>query len=280
MEVTRRQIAPLVTGREIARVITTPPSNFFLTQPGQLRRRLTGRRITTLHRHGKYIVARLDDGGQLLLHLGMTGQLFGAGAAAPPRHRPSPPTAVLPFAPDRHTHLCLEFTDGGPSVLFRDPRKFGKVQHLRNGETCKRLDRLGADALAADPLELWQRTRRRRVAIKSALLDQSLLAGVGNIYADEALFGAGLRPTRSAGRLSRRDWEHLLAEAQHVMLRSIEVGGTTISDFVHPNGESGAFAIELQVYGRTGQPCPSCGTAIRRVVLGGRSSHFCSSCQR
>jgi formamidopyrimidine-DNA glycosylase len=285
VEVTRRLVAPLLEDRTIARVFTTRPSNFFLTAPGRLRRRLLGRRVAALSRHGKYLVARLDDDCRVLLHLGMTGQLFGAGARNPRLYRVSD-RALLPahappaFEPDQHTHLRLEFADRGPAVLFRDPRKFGKVQHLEPAEPCARLQRLGVDALAAEPLDLWTRTRNRRVAIKSALLDQSLLAGVGNIYADEALHGAGIRPVRAAGRLSRQQWRKLLAEVQRIMLRSIAVGGTTISDFVHPNGAEGAFTLELRVYGRTGMPCPTCDSTIRRQVIGGRSSHFCPHCQR
>ena len=285
VEVTRRQVAPLLQGRTIARVITTGPSNFFLTAPGQLRKRLTGRRIETLSRRGKYLVAELDDGCRLVLHLGMTGQLFGSGTRSPRLYRVADRallrTHEIPaFEPDHHTHLRLEFSDRGPEVLFRDPRKFGKVQHLGRTETCDRLTRLGVDALDAQPLELWKRTRHRRVAVKSALLDQSLLAGVGNIYADEALHGARLRPDRAVGRLSRPKWRELLTEVKSMMLRSIEVGGTTISDFVHPNGAEGAYTVELRVYGRTGLPCPNCNTSIRRVVIGGRSSHFCPHCQR
>jgi formamidopyrimidine-DNA glycosylase len=184
------------------------------------------------------------------------------------------------FEPDAHTHLQIEFVDGGPAVMFRDPRKFGRVQHLGAGASSPRLERLGVDALAAEPLDLWRRTRRRRVAIKLALLDQSLLAGVGNIYADEALYRAGVRPTRAVGRLSRRDWQAIVDAVKRVMLRSIEVGGTTISDFVHPSGADGAFALELAIYGRTGQPCVACGAVVQRLVMGGRSCHFCPRCQR
>jgi formamidopyrimidine-DNA glycosylase len=265
--------------------VTTAPTNFFLTPPARLRRKLRGRQVSLLSRHGKYLIAELDDGSRLVLHLGMTGQIFGAGTHSPRLYRVAdrasfPAGGVPAFRPDRHTHLLLEFADQGPSVMFRDPRRFGRVELLARGQPSARLERLGPDALAADATELHRRTRQRKVAVKSALLDQSLLAGVGNIYADEALFSARIRPTRAAGRVSRAAWQTLLAEVKTVLHRSIEVGGTTISDFVHPGGTEGAFVIELRVYGREGEPCTCCGTALRRRVVGGRSSHFCANCQR
>ena len=284
VEVTRRQVAPLLEGRRIVDAITTGPSSFFLTPPHLLRRRLRGRSVRELHRHGKYLLARLDDESQLLLHLGMTGQLFAAGAASPRLHRVAErgrsPEVLASFVPDQHTHLQLRFADGGTPVLFRDVRRFGKVLHLAPGATSPRLERLGVDALEANAIDLWRRTRRRRVAVKTALLDQSLLAGVGNIYADETLFRAGLRPTRSVHDVSRAAWQRLIEELHLILWRSIEVGGTTVSDFVHPDGADGAYAQELLVYGREGAPCMTCGTAVKRLVLGGRSSHFCPTCQR
>jgi len=286
VEITRRQLEPLLVGRRIAGVRTTADSYFFVTPPRTLKRRLPGRRVEELTRIGKYLVGRLDDGQRLLLHLGMTGQLFGQGVSSvrllsSTRGAALTPEAqVAPFAPDRHTHLRLSFTDGGAEVYFRDARKFGKVQLLRPGEAATRLERLGVDALAWTPDQLVASSRRRRIPIKALLLDQSVVAGVGNIYADEALFLAGLRPTRGSARLTRADAERLVAAVHRVLHRSIETGGSSISDYVRPDGSDGAYQDERRVYGRTGEPCPQCGGPIARRVIGQRSSHYCRRCQR
>jgi len=154
------------------------------------------------------------------------------------------------------------------------------VQLLAPGERCARLDKLGVDALEARTEDLWAVSRRRRIPVKSLLLDQAALAGVGNIYADEALFLAGIRPSRRASRLTRAEAARLLASLKRVLRRSIETGGSSISDYRHPDGSSGAYQDERRVYGRTGEPCPSCRTPIARRVLGQRSTHFCPRCQK
>jgi formamidopyrimidine-DNA glycosylase len=284
--VTRREIAPLLLGRRITRVTTTGPSYFFLTPPAELARRLKGRRIRALLRHGKYLVGELHDGSRLLFHLGMTGQLFAAGSASvrllsSTRGSALPPEQQLAaFRPDRHTHLCFAFSDRGPQLYFRDARKFGKVQLIAPGEQAARLAKLGPDALSARAEDLYRAARRRRTPIKNLLLDQSVLAGVGNIYADEALFLAELRPTRRAESLSKAHCERLLQHAQQVMLRAIETGGSSISDYIRPDGRDGGYQDERKVYARSGEPCLRCGTPIKRKVLGQRSAHYCPSCQR
>src|SRR5690606_20854006 len=182
--------------------------------------------------------------------------------------------------PDEHTHLRLRFADGGPEVWMRDARKFGKALWLAPGASDPRLDRLGPDALAADGAALFAASRGRRVAVKSFLLDQAVLAGVGNIYADEALFGAGVRPARAAGRVSRAEWERIAAALRQVLERSIATGGSSISDYLAPDGRDGAYQDERRVYDRAGAPCPRCAAPIRRRVIGARSSHYCPRCQR
>ena len=285
VEVTRRRIAPHLVGRRIRRVRTTRPSYFFVTSPARLRRALAGRTAVGLERHGKYLLAPLDDGAQLVLHLGMTGQLFSAGATSPRLLSATARASLAPeeqpsFRPDAHTHLRFEFEDGGPEVYFRDTRKFGKVLWLAGGEAHPRLARLGTDALAVDGALLFAATRGRRVAIKSLLLDQSILAGVGNIYADEALFLAGVRPTRHAARVTRRECDAIARGLQQVLARSIETGGSSISDYVAPDGRDGEYQSERRVYARRGEPCAKCGTPIRRIVLGARGTHYCPRCQR
>jgi formamidopyrimidine-DNA glycosylase len=285
VEVTRRRIAPLLVGRTVERVATTAPSYFFLTPPARLRRALVGRRFTALDRRGKYLVAALDDASRLLIHLGMTGQLFSSAATSPRLLRASKRAILTPesqarFTPDEHTHLRLAFADAGAEVWMRDARKFGKVQWLAPGRDSERLDRLGADALGATGAALFAASRKRTVAIKNLLLDQAVLAGTGNIYADEALFGAGVRPTRAAGRVTRAECDRIAAALVRVLERSIETGGSSISDYLAPDGSDGAYQDERRVYARAGEPCPGCGTAIRRIVLGQRSAHYCPACQR
>ncbi len=286
VEVTRRQLEPLLVGRRIVAVTAIAASHFFATPPARLRRRLTGRRVERLDRIGKYLLVHLDSGERLLMHLGMTGQIFGAGAASV-RLMSSTAGASLPperqtagFAGDRHTHLRLRFEDGGPDLLFRDVRRFGRVQLLRPDEPSQRLARLGPDALDVRAGRLHAALQRRGAAIKAVLLDQSVLAGVGNIYADEALFLAGIRPTRRARSLDERACRRLAAAVRRVLRRGIATGGSSISDFVRPDGTDGAYQDERHVYGRTGEPCRRCGAPIRRLVIGGRSSHCCPRCQR
>ncbi len=284
VEVTRRRIAPLLVGRRIARVRTTAASYFFLSDPGLLRRRLPHRVVAGLERRGKYLLASLDDGSRLLIHLGMTGQLFSGDAVSLRLLSATARAALTPeeqtsFEPDIHTHLCLHFADGEPPVYLRDVRKFGKLLLLEPGQRHARLERLGPDALTVDGELLFRASRKRRTPVKALLLDQSLLAGVGNIYADEALFLAGLRPARRAARLSRRECCVLADGLRRVLTRAIETGGSSISDYVAPDGSDGAYQDERRVYGRSGEACGSCGTPIVRRVVAQRGTYYCPVCQ-
>lgn len=264
VEVTRRAVTGLLVGRRVTAVATTRPSAFFLTPPKTLRTRLEGRVVQRLERLGKYLLATLDDGSRLLLHLGMTGQLWSSAARAP----------------DAHTHLVLSFADRGPDLLFRDARKFGKVRWLAPGKSDPRLDKLGLDALSITGEHLFQSARRRTAAVKTVLLDQKVLAGVGNIYADEALFLAAVKPTRRARSLTRVECDRLARGIVRVLEAGMAAGGSSIDDFVRPDGGSGSYQDQHQVYGRGGEPCPRCRQPIRRVVIGQRSSCFCPRCQR
>ncbi len=284
VEVTRRRIEPFLVGRTLARVDTSPPSYFFVTRPAELRRRLVGRTCVALSRLGKYLLAELDDRSRLGIHLGMTGQLFAEGSRSVRLLSATARAALAPeeqprFEPDAHTHLRLAFKDEGPGVMLRDVRKFGKVFWMAPGTSHPRLDRLGGDALELTGEGLRAGTRGRRVAVKTRLLDQALVAGVGNIYADEALFLAGVRPGRRASRLTRAEAEALARSVRQVLIRSIETGGASISDFVGPDGADGHYQDERHVYGRTGEPCRRCRTPITRRVIAQRSSHYCPRCQ-
>ncbi len=274
----------MLVGRVIERVDTTKNSYFFLTKPEELKRRLSGRTVRALNRHGKYLLAELDDGDRLLLHLGMTGQLFSSAVSSvrlfSAKTRGSlPAEALREFKPDSHTHLSLHFADGGPSVLFRDVRKFGKVLLIAAGAADPRLTKLGVDALSATGATLFEAARARKIPIKTLLLDQAVIAGIGNIYADEALFLAKVRPTRSSRRVTARECEAVVDAAKRVMKRSIQTGGSSISDYVTPDGSDGGYQNERKVYARKGLPCLVCGTAIRRVVIATRSTHYCPNCQ-
>lgn len=285
VEVTRRAVAPHLVGRRIARVQTTKPSYFFLTPPARLRTALGGRTVERLDRHGKYLIATLDDGTRLLLHLGMTGQLFAAGARSvrllsAERRAALDPETQPAFRPDAHTHLTLEFADGPPALYFRDIRKFGKVALLAQGAEDARLEKLGVDALLATGKHLYEAASVRKIPIKSLLLDQAVIAGIGNIYADEALFYARVRPTREARRVTRAECELIVKEARRVLRRAIKAGGSSIDDFVRPDGSDGEYQHERRVYAREGEACSRCGTAIVRVVIGQRSAHYCPHCQK
>jgi len=286
VEVTRRRIGKLLVGRPIARVITTKQSYFFLTSPKRLKEALAGRTVQKLERHGKYLLARLDgEGATLLLHLGMTGQLFGEGAKnrrllRAPERDSEPNQGPRSFTVDEHTHVQLEFADGGPRVFFRDVRKFGKVLLVEAGKSDARLDKLGVDALLATGQHLYEAARVRKIPIKSLLLDQGVIAGIGNIYADEALFLANVSPRRVARRVDAEACAAIVAAAQQVMRRSIRTGGSSISDYVNPDGSDGGYQNERRVYGRENEPCPRCQAPIRRIVIATRSSHFCPACQK
>jgi len=284
VETTRRAIEPMLVGRRIERVDTTARSYLFVTPPAKLRRALEGRTTASLERRGKYLLANLDDGSRVLVHLGMTGQLFGAGAASvrllsATARASLAPEQQLAFEPDAHTHLRLHFEDRGASVYLRDVRKFGKVAWLAPGEDHPRLARLGPDALALSGEALFAATRGRRVAIKALLLDQSIAAGVGNIYADEALFHARVRPSRRAARVRRAECDAIAESVRRVLLRSIETGGSSISDYFGPDGRDGAYQDERRVYARAGAACYECGAVVKRTLVAQRGTHYCPGCQ-
>ncbi len=224
---------------------------------------LTGKRIARVHRAGKHIVFDLhsSDGetAQWIVHLGMTGRLVVAE-----------PAAEIP----KHTHLIATLRSGR-ELRFIDSRMFGKVGVHAGG-----FDPGGTEPLEVSEERFIALFRGRKTAIKSALLNQKLLRGVGNIYADESLFRAGVRPRRRAAAITREHLGKLHRAVREVLREAIALGGSSISDYVNADGEKGFFQLQHRVYGREGEPCLVCGTAIRRVVLGGRSSHYCPKCQK
>ncbi|QEM80606.1 bifunctional DNA-formamidopyrimidine glycosylase/DNA-(apurinic or apyrimidinic site) lyase [Halomonas binhaiensis] len=276
VETTRRGIAPHVEGREVREVIVRE-SRLRVPVPDDLSERLVGSRIGTIARRAKYlklpiVSEAVIDGcgatekGTLLWHLGMSGSL-----------------RIVPLGelPGKHDHVDLVLEDG-MILRYRDPRRFGFVDWLRQDEGGDpRLNRLGPEPLseAFDGSRLFDLSRGRKMAVKPFLMDNAIVVGVGNIYASEALFMAGIDPRRAAGRISQERYDALAAAAKEVLAAAIAQGGTTLRDFVSGKGEPGYFVQKLRVYGRDGQPCQQCGAELKRVTLGQRASVFCPHCQ-
>jgi len=222
---------------------------------------LAGRRIADVSRRGKKIIITLDNAQRFYIHLGMTGRLTLEASETP----------LLP-----HTHLILSLQPN-QELRFRDPRRFGGIWWI-SGD-CQADTNLGPEALDLKPADLSARLSKTRRAIKSALLDQSLIAGLGNIYADEALFAAGIHPTKRADRITRDQAAVLTRAIKQVLKRAIRHNGSTLRDYRDADGNSGDFQRLHRVYDRKGRPCHNCRTPIQRIVLTGRSTHFCPACQ-
>jgi formamidopyrimidine-DNA glycosylase len=244
----------------------------FKTPAARQAKGLAGRAILAVHRIGKHIVCELggpegqaasEAEAQWIVHLGMTGRLLVT--------TPDAPLAA-------HTHARLSLLSGR-ELRFVDARRFGRLEFrdLRRGEE---FAAAGAEPMTIGAAEFAALFRGRRLAIKAALLNQSLLSGVGNIYADESLFQAGIRPRRAAGRLTRAELERLRLALRRVLAHAIRLGGSSVSDYVDADGARGFFQLEHCVYLRTGEPCRSCVTQIRRILVAGRGTHYCPNCQR
>ena len=230
---------------------------------------LTGKKIARVHRMGKHIVLDLMTSAashkkipdaQWIVHLGMTGRMLICEAE---------------IATVKHTHLSAALASGR-ELRFIDARMFGKLAVVVPGN----FDPGGVEPLEVDPTAFQELFRGRKTPIKSALLNQKLLRGVGNIYADEALARVGIRPRRRASAISREDLTKLHGAVQAVLREAIQLGGSSVSDYVGADGEEGFFQLQHRVYGREGEPCLVCSARIQRVVIAGRSSHFCPKCQK
>ena len=279
VETTRRGLAPHLVGRTIESVLLRRPDLRWPIPP-EIAERLPGQRITAIRRRAKYLL--LDtDAGSALLHLGMSGSL-----------RVLPPST--PVGAHDHVDLVLAGKGRGSArvLRFNDPRRFGCLLWQPPGETHALLRDLGPEPLpggpggtafdgtAFDGNYLFARSRGRSAPVKAFLMDQRIVVGVGNIYVAEALFAAGISPLRPAGRVSRERYVRLAAEIVRILTHAIDRGGTTLRDFISPDGAPGYFEQELAAYGRGGAPCPRCGRALKQAAIGQRATVWCGHCQR
>ena len=266
VETVCRALAPALTGRCIRRVELFSPA--IRTPLAPLEKALPGRRILSVVRRARYIVASLDNGCSLVLHLGMTGVVRIEDSAVPRR---------------KHEHVFLHL-DNGQVFRFEDVRRFGSLEVHPAGKNGlpEIFDPFGPEPLSAGftPGYLYERSRGLRGAVKTFLMDNAVVPGIGNIYAAETLFAARIDPRRPAGSLTRPQCRRIVEQAKRILLDAIGQGGTTIADFKHVDGTEGKFSVRLQVYGKAGGPCPVCGTKLSCVKIGGRTSVFCPRCQK
>jgi formamidopyrimidine-DNA glycosylase len=275
VETVARGLQKSVAGRRILSVRLGKTD--FIDDPAALERQLPGLWIEKVERYGKFMLLRLsargdgrEDSGNgdaeaasLLVHLGMTGQLAPCAAAEPCA---------------KHTHVWFELDDGR-ELRYTDPRRFGRMAYLTDALLAEELTEFGAEPLLVSAEEFASSIRSRKAHIKALLLNQSVLRGVGNIYADESLWRARIHPMRRGAELSKKQAQMLRRVLQDVLRKAILARGSSISDFLDAEGEPGEYQRHHRVYGREGKRCFRCGTAIRRVIVAGRSSHFCPKCQ-
>ena len=265
VETTCRGIAPFVTGNAVTAVIVRQ-RQLRWPVPHGLSRKLVDHRVIRLERRAKYILFRFDH-GSLILHLGMSGSLRIVTGGRPP---------------ERHDHIDIEF-EPGVKLRFRDPRRFGSL-HWTTDDPLQHplLVKLGPEPLGEDfnADYLYQKSRGRKQAVKTFIMDSRIVVGIGNIYASEALFSSGILPKRQAGRLTKVRFARLVASIREVLRKAIAAGGTTLRDFASGDGQPGYFSLELQVYDRAGEPCERCGSPIKLARLGQRSTYYCTKCQK
>jgi formamidopyrimidine-DNA glycosylase len=263
VETVVRLLRPKVIGKKILDIKNEWPRHLSSVDLEELRDRVVGTRISELNRRGKYILFTLDSADSMIIHLKMTGQLLLERTSS---------------AIQDHVHTVFIFSDG-EELRFRDVRKFGRIYLTQDASSI--LGELGPEPLSGSfsPGLLYEMLHGRRRVLKPLLLDQRFIAGIGNIYADESLFQAKLAPNRISNTLSRSESDRLFSSIQETLTLAIDHGGATISDYRQPDGSEGQMQKSFSVYGRTGEPCVRCAGIVVRVVLGGRSTFFCRSCQ-
>lgn len=262
VETVVRTLRPRLLGR-IVRSVHVHRPDILCPDGCNLESELAGRKVIAIDRRGKRIIFTLDNHNRFYIHLGMTGQLTVVPAL--PAAQPAPP----------HTHLEIRFE--GDLLRFRDPRRFGGVWWLGQADADAGM---GPEPLTLRPAQLARQLAGTTRAIKAALLDQTLIAGLGNIYIDEALFTAGIHPLRPANRLKVEQVHRLNRAIKATLRRAIRHRGSTLRDYMDADGDAGGFQKLHRVYDRGGQPCRECKTPIKRIVVGGRSTHFCPRCQQ
>ncbi len=265
VETTRRGVAPLVEGLEITAINVRAPKLRW-PFPVRLDAALVGQSFECVRRRAKYLLFQTAR-GTLILHLGMSGSLRVVPTSTPLRP---------------HDHFDIEFA-GGTCLRLRDPRRFGAV--LWTSEPPNEhplLSALGPEPLshAFEGEHLYRRSSGRRAAVKTFIMDSRVVVGIGNIYASESLYRAGIHPRRAAGRISKARYHALAQAIKNTLGEAITAGGTTLRDFVNPDGDPGYFRMQLSAYDMAEQPCPRCATPIRQVIIGQRSSFYCPKCQR
>ncbi len=274
VETVRRGLVPAMEGRRIAHVTLNRP-DLRWPLPENMAARLEGARVERLRRRSKYILADLDTGESLLIHLGMSGRMLVSGIMLGGYHFEHP-------APEKHDHVVLDM-EGGARVTFNDARRFGAMDLVRTDREAAHwlLAGLGPEPLGNDFSEAYliARLHERKSPVKTVLLDQHVVAGLGNIYVNEVLFRAGIDPRRQAARIAAKRIGQIVPLVREVLSEAIEAGGSSLRDHRQASGKLGYFQHTFRVYDREGEPCPVCGTPIRRIVQSGRSSFFCPSCQ-
>lgn len=286
VETVRRGLLPALKGRKIARVVQRRPDLRIPFPPGFVKR-LTGQRVVSLERRAKYILAHLDGGEILLVHLGMSGRMSVSanGSRQKTLGEFHDETSIAASGNGPHDHVIIE-TEDGARIVFTDHRRFGLMTLLSADEmmTHPLLEDLGPEPLSPvfNTQYLVKALAKKRTPIKAALLDQRVVAGLGNIYVCEALFRAGISPRRVAASLTKTRIARLVPEIRRVLELAIEAGGSTLRDHAQTNGELGYFQHRFQVYDRSGKPClkRGCKGTVKRIVQSGRSTFYCPTCQR
>jgi formamidopyrimidine-DNA glycosylase len=267
VETVRRSLERVMIGKKIASIHVREKRLRVTVQPWKLRRWLAAQRFVGVHRRAKYVLCEMENHAHLLIHLGMSGRLLWCPGARPL---------------EKHDHIRFVLEDGD-ELRFHDPRRFGLVDAIPPGELEEyaHLRRLGVEPLSDEFSAelLFRQTRRLARPVKNYLMDGNKIVGVGNIYANEALFRAGIHPQKAVGKLRLAQWQKLVEAVRAVLEIAIASGGTTLNDFYDSNGEMGYFQQHLKVYGRERERCDVCGATIRRIVQLGRSSYYCPKCQ-
>ena len=273
VETIRRVLEPAVVDDKIIKIFLRKTRMIRDQSLQFFKKELAGRKILKVDRRGKYLIFRLDD-KIFLVHLGMSGQII--------RVLDNDLSKNTSFSPlDKHTHLCLWFSRG-TVLYFRDPRMFGRYILSDPKEESRLFSNLGPEPLGPQftPSGLYQDLRNRTASIKALLLNQKIVAGLGNIYVDESLFRAGINPATAGGRILKKQAEILYESIKSILTEAVNAGGTSISDFQDPEQRTGKFQYNLHVYGREGKACIKCGTPIIKEILAQRGTHWCPQCQK